>query len=44
MGEHLDWYRTAICQPEGHRHGEKGELTCLLLKLAELSPRRPREA
>lgn len=43
-----DWYRREICERQRHTHGEKGELECVLLNLAEATrthdPKAPRPA
>lgn len=38
MGEALDWYRREICEKEGHKHGEAGELDCITGRLARPQP------
>jgi hypothetical protein len=36
MGYYLDWYRRLVCEAECHRHGEAGELDCILMTLAHM--------
>lgn len=40
MGVALDWYRREFCLKEGHTHGDAGEMSCILLKMAELAAKR----
>ena len=36
MGLALEWYRREICEREDHRHGPRGELDCILVRIAQL--------